>query len=141
MSRQILVQRLQGPAEALLLDVDTGRTAPAGVSPDAPAHGTLATIEGQNFALYADQQVLWLQWNERRWPLAAVPMTYGHDLAAETTTFTADGRSITYPAWWRGDPTYEPLIPEQDEIEDWLAYAMAVKSDAALQATLLQGWA
>jgi hypothetical protein len=98
-----------------------------------------ATIEGQAFALHADQGALWLQWNERRWPLAGVRLTYGHDLAAETTTFTADGQAITYPAWWRGDPTFEPLIPEEDEMQDWLAYVMAVKGDEALQATLLQG--
>lgn len=140
MSRQILLQRVHGPAEALLLDIATGRTTPAGVSPDAPAHGTLTTIEGQTFALYADQQALWLQWNERRWPLAEASMKYGHDLAAETTTFQVADRSIIYPAWWRGDPTYEPLIPEQDELEDWLAYAMAVKTHPKLQADLLQGW-
>ncbi|MFL6627928.1 MAG: hypothetical protein ACJ8G1_15910 [Vitreoscilla sp.] len=139
MSRQILLQRVHGPAEALFLDVATGRTAPAGVSSDAPAQGTLAVIEGQIFALYADQQVLWLQWNERRWPLTEVSMKYRHDLVAETTTFQADDRTITYPAWWRGDPTYEPLIPEQDELEDWLAYAMAVKTDPGLQAALLGG--
>ena len=68
-------------------------------------------------------------------------LTYGHDLDAETTTFTADDRTITYPAWWRGDITCEPLVPEPDELEDWLAHAMAVKSDQALQATLLEGWA
>jgi hypothetical protein len=83
--------------------------------------------------------VLWLQWNERRWPLTEVSMKYRHDLVAETTTFQADDRTITYPAWWRGDPTYEPLIPEQDELEDWLAYAMAVKTDPGLQAALLGG--
>ncbi len=141
MPRQILLQRAQGPREALLLDIDSGRSTPAGVSPDTPAHGTLATVEGQTFALYVDQATLWLQWNERRWPLADAVLTYGHDLDAETTTFTAGDRTITYPAWWRGDPTYEPLIPEEDEVQDWLAYAVAVKSDPKLQAGMLNSWA
>jgi hypothetical protein len=140
MSRQILLQRVQGPRQALLLDIATGRATPADVSPDAPAHGTLATIEGQDFALYADQHQLWMQWNDSRWPLVSATLKYGHDLSAETTTFSVNGRAFTYTSWWRGDPTYEPLVPEQDELEDWLAYAMAVKSDTALQATLLEGW-
>lgn len=110
-------------------------------SPAPRTHGTLAIIQGQTFALYVDQAALWLQWNERRWPLADVALTYRHDLDAETTTFTADDRSITYPAWWRGDPTCEPLIPEEDEVQDWLAYAAAVKSDPKLQAGMLESWA
>src|SRR3954469_25182604 len=108
MPGQIFLKRADGSRETLFLDVASGRSAPAGMSPDTRAHGTLASIEGQTFALYADQDVLWFQWNERRWPLAGVSLAYGHDLDAATTTFTADDRAITYPAWCRGDPAYEP---------------------------------
>ena len=143
MPRQILLQRARGPREAVLLDIDGGRSAPTGAPPGTCAHGTLATVEGQTFALYADQDALWFQWNERRWPLdaAGLQLRYVHDLAAATTTFTANDRSITYPAWWRDDPAFDPLVPEQDELEDWLAYVVAVQSDPQLQASLLQSWA
>ena len=141
MTRHILVNRVQGPPELGQLDVGSGRFAPVDPASAPRTHGVLAILEGQTFAIYVDAGALWLQWNERRWPMAEVALSYGHDLDAETTTFTAADRSITYPAWWRGDPTFEPLIPERDEAEDWLAYAMAVKADAALQAGLLRGWA
>ncbi len=141
MPRQILVKRVQGPPETGQLDVDSGRFTLIDASPAPRTHGTLATVQGQTFALYVDQAVLWLQWNERRWSLDSVALTYGHDLDAGTTTFTADDRSITYPAWWRGDPSYEPLIPEEDEVQDWLAYAVSVKSDPKLQAGMLAAWA
>ena len=141
MSRHTFVSRVQGQPVTYRLDIDSGRCAPADGSPDVTTHGTMAIIQGQTFALYVDQGTLWLQWNERRWPMADVALMYGHDLEAETTTFTADGRSITYPAWWRGDPTYEPLIPEEDEVHDWLAYAAVVKSDRKMQASMLQSWA
>ena len=141
MPRSIFVKRVQGPPETVRLDIDSGRIAPADPAPEPRTHGTLAIIQGHTFALYVDQATMWLQWNERRWPLTTMRLTYGHDLDAETTTFTADDRSITYPAWWRGDPAYEPLIPEEDEVQDWLAYAVAVQSDAKLQASLLKSWA
>jgi len=140
MPRDIFLTRVQGAPQAVRLDIDTGRCVPADASAAPRTRGTLAVIQGQTFALYAEQAVMWLQWNERRWPLAEVSLTYGHDLDAQTTTFTADDRSITYPAWWRGDPTYEPLVPEEDEVQDWLAYAVAVQSDEKLQERLLDSW-
>jgi len=139
MARAILLHRVQGPGhDALLLDADSGRLTPVDSSPDTRAHGTYATIAGQVFALYADAGALWLQWNARRWPLATTQLQYSHDLDAETTTFSADGHSFTYPAWWRGDPTFEPLVPERDEHEDWLAYVMVVQSEPRLQASMLR---
>jgi hypothetical protein len=140
MTRHIFVKRVQGQPEPGTLDIDSGRFTPIDPSAAPRTHGTLALIEGQTFAIYVDQGTLWLQWNERRWPMADVALTYGHDLDAQTTTFSAADRSITYPAWWRGDPTYEPLVPEEDEVHDWLAYAAAVKSDAKLQAGMLKSW-
>ena len=143
MPRQLLLKRARGPRGTLSFDVATGRTAPAGDVAGARAHGTQATVAEQSFALYADQGELWFQWNERRWPLASadLELTYAHDLAAAVTTFTAGDRSITYPAWWRGDPAFDPLVPEQDEQEDYLAYVVAVWSEPALQASLLDAWA
>ncbi len=141
MTRQIMVKNGRGPRAALLLDVDTGRVAPSGLSPDTPGHGTAAVIEGQTFAVYADGGTLWLQWNDARWPLAAadVRLKYMHDLDAATTTFSVNDRSFTYPAWWRDDPAFEPLLPEEDEHHDYLAYVVAVKQDPSLQQSLLRG--
>jgi len=143
MSRQILLKRARGPRETVLFDVATGRSAPAAVPPDARMHGTQATVAEQSFALYADNGELWFQWNERRWALASpdLHLSYAHDVAAALTTFTAGDRSITYPAWWRGDPAFDLLVPEQDEQEDYLAYVVAVWSDPPLQARLRDAWA
>jgi len=139
MPRQVLVKRVQGPGDdALLLDTATGRATPASPSPGTRGHGTFATIAGQLFALYADEGAVWLQWGERRWPLATTALRYEHDLDTETTTFSVDGHAFTYPAWWRGDPTFELLVPERDEHEDWLGYVMVVQAEPRLQANMLR---
>jgi len=140
MTRQILLKNGRGPRAALLLDVDTGRVAPSGLPPETPAHGTVAVIEGQTFALYPEAGTLWLQWNDTRWPLASddVRLNYVHDLDAATTTFSVNDRSFTYPAWWRGDPTFDPLVPEEDEHHDYLAFVVSAKQDRSLQASLLR---
>jgi hypothetical protein len=142
MPRQILLKRARGPRETVQFDIDSGRIAPSGLSPDTRGHGTTASVEGQSFALYAEGGVLWFQWNERRWPLVSGPLRlgYAHDMAAAVTTFTANERAIAYPAWWRDDPAFDPLIPERDEQEDYLAYIVAVQADPQLQASLLKAW-
>jgi hypothetical protein len=141
MTRQILVKNGRGPRAALLLDVDTGRVSASGLPPDTPGHGTVAAIEGQVFAVYADAGTLWLQWNDARWPLAAqdLRLNYVHDLDAATTTFSVNERAFTYAAWWRDDPAFDPLLPEEDEHHDYLAYVVAVKQDPSLQQALLRG--
>jgi hypothetical protein len=142
MARQILLKRGRGPREALLLDIDTGRSMPAGVSAVTKGHGTLATVAGQTFALYADTGMLFFQWNERRWPLAApdLRLGYSHDLQTQETTFSAADKAIAYPAWWRGDATFDPLVPERDAHEDYLAYVVATQADPAVQQSLLRAW-
>ncbi len=141
MTRNTFVKRVQGVPEPGRLDIDTGRFTPVDPASAPRTHGTLAVVQGQTFALYVDAGTLWLQWNERRWPMADLALTYGHDLEAQTTTFAAADRSITYPAWWRGDPAFDPLIPEEDELHDWLAYAAVVHSDPDMQASMLKSWA
>lgn len=139
MTRQILVKNGRGPRAALLFDIDSGRIAPSGLPPETPGHGTVAVIEGQAFGVYADGGTLWLQWNDERWPIASdqVRLNYVHDLDAATTTFSVNDRAFTYPAWWRDDPAFDPLLPEEDEHRDYLAYVVAVKGDPSLQKALL----
>jgi hypothetical protein len=138
MTRQILLKNARGARAALLLDVDTGRVTPSGLPPETRGQGSVAVIEDQTFALYRDGGVLWLQWNEARWPIGSddVQLNYVHDLDAATTTFSVNERSFTYPAWWRGDPAFDPLLPEEDEHHDFLAFVMVVKQDPAMQASL-----
>ncbi|MEP6506569.1 MAG: hypothetical protein ABJD97_24755, partial [Betaproteobacteria bacterium] len=134
--------RGRGPREALLLDIDTGRSRPAGVPASTRGHGTLAIVDGQAFALYADAGVLWFQWNEQRWPFASddLCLAYGHDLATATTTFGANDRTIAYAAWWRDDPAFDARVPEQDAQQDYLAYVVATQRDPVLQQSLLAAW-
>ena len=140
MPRHIFVKRVQGPLVTGRFDIDKGLFTPVDPTSVIRTHGTLAIVQGNTFALYADAGTLWLQWNERRWPMADVDVMYEHDLDEQTTTFTVADRSVTYPAWWRGDPTFEPLIPEEDEVHDWLAYAAVVNSDKDMQARMLKSW-
>lgn len=138
MVRRVLVASGPGLRAAHWLDIDSGCLAPSGMPDDSACQGTAIVVEGQTFALYAVDGVLWLQWDAARWPIAddGLELRYGHDLDAAVTTFSVNGRAITYPAWWRGDPAFEPLWPEEDEHHDWLAYVMAVKSSPSLQAAL-----
>jgi hypothetical protein len=119
--------------------VAAGRLVPSASPPDTPAHGSAVSVEGQVIAVYADEGTLWLQWNGTRWPLpgADLVLDYRHDLEAATTTFRANGHAVTYPAWWRGDPHFEAVLPELDEHHDYLAHVMQVKHDPSLQAALL----
>ena len=139
MGRRVLVASGRGLRSVSWLDVGTGRLAPSGMPDDTPGHGTALVVDGQAFALYADDGTLWLQWDATRWPVAehGLELRYAHDLHAASTTFSVNGRAITYPAWWRGDPAFEPLWPEEDERHDWFAYVMAVKESPSLQAALL----
>lgn len=139
MARRILVASGRGLRAARWLEIDSGCLVASGMADDTPCQGTAIVVEGQTFALYAADGTLWLQWNEARWPIAdaGLSLHYVHDLEAAVTTFSVNGRAITYPAWWRGDPAFEPLWPEEDERHDWLAYVTAVKKSPSLQAALL----
>jgi hypothetical protein len=142
MGRQILLNRIYGGADAVLLDTASGRATPAGAARASGEAGNMSTVAGHVFALYAEGPTLWFQWDDRRWPLAAndTRLAYRHDLARAVTIFSVNDRAVEYPAWWRGDPHFDPLVPERDEDEDYLGYVMAVKRDPALQKTLLDAW-
>jgi hypothetical protein len=134
MNSRILVSLRVGTRPSAWLDIATGRLTLA--TGDAGARrGSASTIGDATFALYADAGTLWFQWNDRRWDLAdpGLQLTYGHHLAQRTTTFTASDQSITYPAWWIDDPAFEPMIPEQDRQEDYLAYVVFLKDNPDLQ--------
>lgn len=65
---------------------------------------------------------------------------YGHDFRDGTTTFSIDDMSVRYPAWWVGDDTFEPLIPERDKEEDDFAYIAYVAKKTELQQVMIDSW-
>ncbi len=141
MNSPILVTLRYGTRPSAWLDIATGQLTFA--SADAGAsRGNASTIGDDTFALYADADALWFQWNDRRWQLAdpGLKLMYGHHLSQRTTTFAANDQSITYPAWWIDDPAFEPMIPEQDRQEDYLAYVVFIKDNPDFQASMLSNW-
>ena len=142
MSQHVIVEPLRGPAGLLALDTAAGTATP--VDPAAPAvkQGNATRVSGHTFALYADGGMLWFQWDTRRWPFLAddLAVRYAHDLVARTTTFAVGDQSVTYPAWWRDDPLFDPLIPERDEEEDDLGYYAALRREPERLRRLLARW-
>lgn len=135
----VAVEPLHG-AGLLLLDTATGRLAEA--EPGATKRGCVTVLEGRVFALYADEGALYFQWDEDRWPMgiAAPAMHHGQDMAARTSTFAVGDRCITYPAWWAGDATYDPLAGGPDADYDDLAWFADLSRDAPRLAALRARW-
>lgn len=140
-AKKLFLSRVHGPRQVVLFDVATGQTAPADPT-DAVIQGNFSIVEGHTCAVYVDDHVLFFQMGAERWPLAepATKVRYRHDFNAHTTVFTIDGKSIEYPAWWIGDPLFEPPVPERDEEEDYLAYVCEVHRNRSLQASLVEAW-
>ncbi len=141
MNRQVLVEHLRRD-EVAWLDTTTGRTTSTVVPAGTRHRGNVTRVAGHTFALYADAGVLYFQWDERRWPFSpdGAPLMYVHDLDKKTTTFSVDGKSVEYPAWWRDDPLFDPLVPERDQEEDDLGYYAALQENIDLQEAMLKAW-
>lgn len=78
-----------------------------------------------------------------------VKLEYCHDWEAGMTMFSAvvaDGRAvrITYRSWWAElglDADDVRFVPERDEEEDYMAFIVAVSSDAGAVQRLVDRWA
>jgi hypothetical protein len=140
MGHTVLVDRLYGPWETVLLDVESGSCQTSQGNGNKPTSGNVCLIAGQIFAVYVDESTLYFQWNDRRWNLTSpnINMRYRHDFERKVTVFSVDEKTIEYPAWWRDDPTFDPHIPERDEEEDYLGYVFSFSQNPGLQKSLLK---
>ena len=140
MNNQVVLSKIFGRRERVLFDVVTGEIKPT--SQTQKIDGNFHIEAGHVYALYAEGGLLYVQRDTLRWPIDSpeVQMVYGHDLGKQTTSFTLCGHRIDYPAWWQGDPTFEPMEPERDEEEDYLAYLVSVWRQPELQRSLRAAW-
>jgi len=139
---EIILNRIFGPPERILLDTDTGRVNPMENTDQRNPTGNCCVLDSGIAALYVEKGVLYFQLNANRWDMASsiLDMEYWHVFDKKNTIFSVDGIQIEYPAWWRDDPCFEPNLPEYDEVEDYLGYIYAVKQDEQLRLNLTNGW-
>lgn len=87
-----------------------------------------------------------LQIDSQIWLLSATQLKlhFHHDMRKRQTHFAitspAGDFSIDYPAWWAEIPDFEPVEPEMDKDEDYLAYIYEVWQTPSLQQALLKRW-
>lgn len=108
--------------------------------------GNMHQVKGHTFALYAQDGKLYLQVDSKVWPFSTdgISLHYHHMLHQQQTHFAitspAGDFSIDYPAWWAEIPDFEPVEPETDKDEDYLAYIYEVWQIPPLQQVLIKSW-
>lgn len=128
------------PDEFVELNTTTGEFAATSEKHRTP-RGNYMRIEGQDIAVFAADRQLFLQWGRRRWRFDDPgEASYFHDFVDGSTTFSIDDSVVHYRAWWVGDPTFEPGVPERDEQEDDFAYLANLIKDGELQRALIDSW-
>lgn len=109
--------------------------------------GNFHALDQTCLAIYSDDNSLILQIDSDKWDLSSedIELRYFHNLAKRTTCFEVRFRdkafSIEYKAWWAEIPGFEPVEPEMDEDEDFLAYVFEVWKNKKLQRSLINRWA
>lgn len=142
MKKFIRLKKVNRPHETVVLDTENGQFSPQLPGEAADSQGNYMSIAGQDFSVFAADNHLYFQWNRKRWNLQDLgpKVKYAHDIPGKTTTFSVDDEHIRYPAWWVGDATFDPSLPERDEDEDFLAYVANLAQNQALQKMLIQSW-
>ena len=136
--RHIIVRTLPGRPRQVL-DKQTGVLAPVTGSVSLPLRGFAFPVEGKTFVQYAEDGHMYLQLMARRWEVgASSDVQYGHNLENRTTTFTINGFSIEYEAWWAHDPTFNRFAPERDQDEDALAHVYHLYRNAGERADYIR---
>ncbi|WP_175853291.1 hypothetical protein [Burkholderia anthina] len=141
MMKNVQLGVINRPSSFVELNVETGVFS-ALVGDGYVARGNYIAVEDQDVAVFAADRQLYLQWNKRRWNFADLGhnVKYEHDFHRGVTTFSIDGDAIQYPAWWVGDETFDPNLPELDEDEDHFAYIASLAKNKELQRSLIDVW-
>ncbi|WP_347330488.1 hypothetical protein [Marinimicrobium locisalis] len=112
----------------------------------SPKKGVLSFIQGHTVALYEKSGGLVLQIDHQVWDLLSdrVALSYHHDFKSRTTLFKVSDDlaefSVDYPAWWSSIPNFQPVEPEMDAEEDFMAYVIEVSKDPGLCKSLVSFW-
>ena len=110
------------------------------------ARGNSDCIAGHSISIYARDGQLHLQIDGQSWLLSdtQLRLKFYHNVAKRTSHFALTSPStdfaINYPAWWADIPDFEPIEPEMDKDEDYLAYIYEVWKTPSIQQTLLERW-
>ncbi|WP_134052121.1 hypothetical protein [Rheinheimera aquimaris] len=113
---------------------------------DEVSSGNFHNIEGHSVALYAQDGQLKLQIDKKVWLFSSSTLNidYHHKFQQRLTHFSItspdDNFAIDYRAWWADIPDFEPLEPEMDQDEDYLAYIYEVWKTPSIQQALLERW-
>jgi hypothetical protein len=136
----ITLARAFGPPGKVSFNPITGMNSALPASEARPVTGNLCSVGRSTFALFLLDNVLYFQWDQRRWSMDVVTIRYEHDFQQATTTFAVEGETVQYPAWWRDEPHYDPNVPERDADEDYLGYIALVSRDKDLREALKRSW-
>lgn len=141
MKKLLNLKKINRPTELMVLDTEQGvfstQTEECNVT-----NGSYLNVGGHEFAIFAADQNLFFQWEKMRWNFKELKhsIRYAHDFQRKVTIFSVDGKRLEYPAWWVGDITFDPNIPERDEDEDILAYVANLAKNEELQTVLIKKW-
>lgn len=108
--------------------------------------GNLHIVDGNAVAIYSLDNKLMLQIGLKIWDLSSdvLKLNYFHNIANRTSCFqvlfNGELTSIEYEAWWANIPDFEPVEPEMDEDEDFMAYVFSVWKNTQVQKALLSRW-
>lgn len=140
---RIRLTRIFGPRENYFFETQSGRLE-RDETQDGAVHlqGNCFVRMGHTFALYANNDSLYFQIDEKYWNLTSpdVHVVYGHDFSKAVTVFSIDDFRLEYHAWWKDDPHFQKNLPERDADEDYLGYIYSVWQDRPLQASLIKAW-
>lgn len=108
--------------------------------------GNFHIVEGNAVAIYNRDNRLMLQIGLKIWDISSdkIELNYFHNIAKRTSCFQVlfneELISVEYEAWWAKIPGFEPIEPEMDEDEDFMAYVFSVWKNTQLQKNLLSQW-
>ncbi|KAF0813411.1 hypothetical protein IGB42_02340 [Andreprevotia sp. IGB-42] len=141
MKKTIVLRTVIHPQKTVVLDTEQGKFAIHAVE-DQVAKGNYAVVNGDEFSVFSMDKQLYFQWNTKRWNFRGLgdKVEYRHDFQNGITIFSIEDTMIEYPAWWVGDPIFDPNLPERDEEEDFLGYVAYLAGDGNLQQRLIQSW-
>ena len=128
----------------VLLCTETGAITST-FKPD-PIRGNFQNVGRHSVALYAQDNQLKLQIDKKVWLFSSSTLNidYHHKFQQRLTHFSItspdDNFAIDYRAWWADIPDFEPLEPEMDQDEDYLAYIYEVWKTPSIQQALLERW-
>ena len=141
MKKFVKLRKIPSSDETVVLDTERGTFATQPGSSES-IEGNYTIENGQELSVFAADHNLFFQWNNKRWNFKDLraKLRYQHDLQRKITIFSIGDVTIQYPAWWVGDPTFQPFIPERDQDEDFFGYIASLARDDEWQRTLIETW-